>query len=258
MADTALITGASGGIGAELAKVFAQNGHDLVIVARSQDKLIQLANTLQSAHGVTVQVIAMDLAQPDAAQRLVDDLGDTQIDLLVNNAGIGNFGLVHEIPVEKALDLLQLNVVTLTHLTRLLLPSMVARGHGRIMNIASTGAFTPTPYFSVYAATKAYVLSLSEAMAQELSDTGVTVTALCPPPTHSDFWQRADASTSKSLEKSVLRADRVAKAGYRAMMKGTPVYIVGGEFRARILLSRLLPRNFVARYVMKYGEPAGS
>ena len=182
MKETALITGASSGIGLDLARLFAKDGHDVVLVARSEGKLREIAAELERDFGMTAHVIVADLAKPDAPQTLVAQL-PVDVDVLVNNAGFGVLGPFVETDLAKELEMIQVNVVALTHLTKLLLPPMVARRRGRVLNVASTAAFQPGPLMAVYYATKAYVLSFSEAIADELRDSGVTVTALCPGPT---------------------------------------------------------------------------
>lgn len=257
MAETALITGASGGIGAALARVFAQHGHPLVIVARSQDKLLKLANELQSAHGVNVQVIALDLTAPGAPQHLYDELAGTQIDILVNNAGYATYGPFNEIETERDLNMAHLNMITLTHLCKLFMPPMLVRGKGRVLNIASTAAFQPGPLMAVYYATKAYVLSLSEALAAEYGDHGIGVTALCPGPTESGFQTKAQMTDSKLVQGGLMSAKTVAEQGYRALMQDIPVYIPGTMNRLRAFFVRFLPRQTVVQTVMRMQSRVG-
>src|SRR6185436_6905763 len=190
--DLALVTGASSGIGADLARELAQGGHDLVLVARGEDKLKALAAELEKAHSIRARVISADLAQPDAAVQLVKQLGGTPIDVLINNAGYALYGRFAETDAADELRMIQVNIVALTQLAKLLLPGMLARKKGRILNVASTAAFQPGPLMAVYYATKAYVLSFSEALANELQGTGVGVTALCPGPTRTGFQKRAE------------------------------------------------------------------
>src|SRR5258708_5013055 len=195
--STVLITGASGGIGYELAKLFARDHYNLVLVARSADKLAQVATELQG-HGVTVKTVALDLAAPPAPRFLFDQLQreGVAIDILLNNAGFGAFGDFVKMPEEEILGQIDLNIRALTELTRLFLPTMVARRNGRIMNVASTAAFQPGPLMAVYYATKAYVLSFSEAIANELRDSGITVTCFCPGATHTGFARLPGTATS--------------------------------------------------------------
>src|SRR5215207_6130989 len=179
---TALVTGASGGIGEELARLFAADGHDLVLLARSRDKLARLSEELAGKHGVGARVVAADLARPEAPREIFEELkgAGVTVDALVNNAGFGSYGLFAETDAKSELDLLQVNVVALTHLSKLFLPGMIARRRGYLMQVASTAAFQPGPLMAVYYASKAYVLSFSEALANECAGTGVVVSALCP------------------------------------------------------------------------------
>lgn len=183
-ASTALVSGASGGIGYELAGLFARNNHNLVLVARNSDRLTQAADDLKQQFGVSAKAIALDLAIPEAPQSLFGRLqrDGITIDILVNNAGYGVLGPFAEIPVESSLDQIQLNITALTNLTRLFLGPMLQRGSGKILNVASTAGFQPGPLMAVYYATKAYVISFSEALANELDGKGITVTCLCPDP----------------------------------------------------------------------------
>lgn len=257
MAKTALITGASGGIGEAFARVFAREKWNLVLVARSADKLMRLANDLQAQHGVTVQVLVKDLALPNAPDELLADLRGTQVDALVNNAGYATYGPFVEVALKTELDEIQLNVATLTHLTKLFLPGMIARGDGKILNVASTAAFFPGPLMAVYYATKGYVLSFSEALAEELRGTGVTVTALCPGPTESGFQQRAAMTDSKLVQNGLMSSQQVAEQGYRAMMRGQVIHVNGLRNRIQTMLPRFLPRGMVRRMVKQAQERTG-
>jgi short-subunit dehydrogenase len=242
---TALITGASGGIGYELAKFFARDHHNLVLVARSADKLAQVATELQ-VHGGTVKTIALDLAPTPAPKFLFDQLAGTPIDILVNNAGFGTFGEFAQMPEEEILGQIQLNVTALTQLTRLFLPPMVQRRSGRIMNVASTAAFQPGPGMAVYYATKAYVLSFSEAIANELRHSGVTVTCFCPGATHTGFAKRAGTEKSRLFKQlGAMDADKVALDGYRALMEGRTLAISGVHNWLVAQSTRFAPRRLV-------------
>lgn len=202
-ARTALITGASGGIGYELAKLFAKDHYNLVLVARSGDKLNQVAGQLREQFNVTVNTIALDLAADQAVTMLFERLkGEGMaVDVLVNNAGFGVFGEFAEMPEEGIWGQIRLNVMALTYLTRLFLPAMIARRHGKIMNVASTAAFQPGPLMAVYYATKAYVLSFSEALANEVAGTGVVVSCFCPGATDTGFQKRAGMENSRLFKK---------------------------------------------------------
>ena len=242
---TVLITGASGGIGYELAKLFARDHHNLVLVARSADKLAQVASELET-YGVTVKTIALDLATPLAAKFLFDQLRDTSIDVLVNNAGFGAFGEFAQMPESEILGQIHLNITALTELTRLFLPPMIQRRTGRIMNVASTAAFQPGPLMAVYYATKAYVLSFSEAIANELRGSGVTVTCFCPGATHTGFAQRAGTENSRIFKQfGAMSAERVARDGYRALMEGRTVAISGAHNWIVAESVRFAPRKLV-------------
>lgn len=256
---TALITGASSGLGKELAKLYAQDGHDVVLVARSEDKLKALAEELQSAHGITATVIAADLSRATAPAELVKALERRSlvVDVLVNNAGYGLYGEFTKTDLTKELEMIQLNVTSLTELTKRLLPGMVARGRGQVLNVASTAAFQPGPLMAVYYATKAFVLYLSEALASELEGTGVTVTAFCPGPTESGFQAEAQLGGSKLVAgKKLPDARTVATLGYRAAKKGKRVYIPGALNYAMANSIRFLPRNAATAIVKMVQAPS--
>lgn len=247
-----LITGASSGIGLELARVAAGKGHDLVLVARTEGKLRELARELHERHGVRAEVIAADLSRPEAAAEVVSRLETLgiQIDALVNNAGFGVYGPFTETALAIELQVIQVNIVALTELTKRLLPGMVARRSGRILNVASTAAFLPGPLMAVYYATKAYVLSFSEAIANELAGTGVTVTVLCPGPTASGFQAAAKLEESKLMAGKTLATSRqVAQDGYDAMMAGKTLIVSGWSNKLVAQMPRLLPRRVVASIV---------
>ena len=258
---TALITGASFGIGMEFARIFSREGYNLVLVARSADRLRQLASELEKAHGTRSLILAADLTEPGASAYVLDQTtrADIQVDVLVNNAGFGQYGLFAENDLEECLRQIQLNVTTLTHLTRLYLPAMIERAEterksGNILNVASTAAFQPGPLMAVYFATKAYVLHFSEALANELSGTGVTVTCLCPGPTATEFHKRANATGQRLLKFGSMDARTVAEDGYRAMMAGKPVVISGFKNWLVAQSVRLSPRRLLTAIVRKTQE----
>jgi len=252
----ALVTGASGGIGEELARILARHGYDLVLVARSADKLAALAERLELDHGIQVRAVAKDLARTDAAAEIHEWLAveGLTVDVLVNNAGMGLLGKFAEIGIEGDVEMLRLNVEAPTLLTRLLLPLMLERGSGRILNLASTAGFQPGPLMAVYYATKAYVLSFSEALANEVAGTGVTVTALAPGPTETGFSSRAGSEQSRLFKGATMDARTVAEAGYAALMAGKPVVVPG--FRNRLLAFgvRLAPRRVVTQIARRMNE----
>jgi short-subunit dehydrogenase len=248
---TSLITGASSGIGYELAKQFAKNKINLVLVSRSENKLIELAQELSKEFGVTCHVISKDLSNYHTAKEIYEECTNKniQIDYLVNNAGFGDYGFFHESSWLKQEEMINLNMTTLTYLTHLFLPSMIKNKHGKILNVASTAAFQPGPLMSVYYATKAYVLSFSEALSNELEDKGISVTALCPGPTESDFLNKANLGESKLFKRKIPSSKYVAEYGYQAMMKGKVVAIHG--FMNAIMANsvRFVPRSFVRKLV---------
>ncbi len=241
---TALITGASGGIGLEIARVLAPD-HDLVLVARKAAKLEALAEELGGA-----QVIAADLAEPSAVAKIVAEVSD--VDILINNAGVGDFGPFAKADTDKTLGMIQLNITALTALTRAYLPGMLERRSGRIMNVASTASFQPGPLMAVYFATKAYVLSFSEAVAEEVRGSGVTVTALCPGPTKSGFQAAADMELSALVaNKKLPTPAEVAAFGVKAMNSGDVVAVPGMLNKIMATGARFTPRPVMRRLVHK-------
>lgn len=247
---TALITGASGGIGLELARVFAREGYGLVLIARNQKRLEGIAQELRPAEA---QAIAMDLSLPGAAEEIHGKV--PKVDVLVNNAGFGVFGKFVEKGLAEELNMMQLNMTALVTLTRLYLPAMISAGNGKIMNVASTAAFQPGPLMAIYFATKAFVLSFSEAIANELAGTGVIVSALCPGPTASDFQERAKMQKSGLVKgRKMMDARTVAEAGYRGLMAGKTVVIPGFGNKLLTQSLRLSPRSVVTKMVRRMQE----
>ncbi len=259
MAKPILITGASSGIGYELARVCASYRHDLVLVARREDRLLGLKAELEPAYGVQVMTYRADLTEADTRQQLFDWTQAQGIVpyALINNAGFGDLNAFAESSWEKQNAMLQLNIVALTHLTRLYLPAMLAQGQGRILNLASTAAFLPGPYMAGYYASKAYVLSFTEAIATELEGTGVTATTLCPGPTQSEFQDRAEIKDIKLFESEKLpTAADVAVYGYGAMEKGQRIAVHGTTNKVLSLATRLLPRKKLADLTKGIQKPA--
>jgi short-subunit dehydrogenase len=247
-AQTALITGASGGIGYELAKLFARDHYNLVLVARSSNKLNQVAADLQTQFGVAVKTVALDLTAALAPKFLFDQLQreGIAVDVLVNNAGFGTFGEFASVSEGEILGQIHLNVTSLTHLTRLFLPAMLARRRGKIMNVASTAAFQPGPLMAVYYATKAYVLSFSEALANEVAGSGVVVSCFCPGATDTNFQKRANMENSRLFKKiGAMNAGRVARDGYRGLMAGRSLVISGAQNWLVAESVRFAPRRLV-------------
>ena len=240
MGSTALITGASGGIGAELARYHAARGGDLVLVARSEDKLKALQLELENAHKIKVMIVVADLAQPESADQIFSatEQAGLNIDILINNAGFGGHGKFHERQLRKDQAMMQVNMVSLVNLTHLYLQGMVQRNYGKILHVASTAAFLPGPLQAVYYATKSFVVSFSQAISQELEGTNVTSTALCPGAVATGFVSAGDLEGIKVWDKAAT-AESVAKCGYDAMIKGDLVKI--NEKGLSFLLNWIIP-----------------
>jgi uncharacterized protein len=253
----ALVTGASGGLGRAFAELLAADGHDLVVVARQEDKLRDLAGLLTSRHGTRTVIIAEDLSRPDAPGAVASRVAAEGLDIevLVNNAGFGGLGPVASQPLAASVGMIQVNVTALTALTRLFLPAMLARHRGRIVNVSSTAAFQPGPLMAVYYATKAYVHSFSEALAAELEGTGVTVTAFAPGPTRTGFQEAAGMTSIRLVAGRALPdAFAVARIGYRGMMQGKRSVVPGLANRIGAQLHRFLPRRWLTAFVKRLQE----
>jgi short-subunit dehydrogenase len=257
---TALITGASSGIGLELAHLFARDGYRLVLVARNRGALRELATELQSRYNAEVWISPKDLAHPASPLELYQELQESNVvlDVLVNNAGFGAEGAFLETDWNVEAEMLQVNIVALTHLTKLFLPQIRAR-EGKLLNVASTAAFLPGPYMSVYYASKAFVLHFTEAIAEELSGTNATITCLCPGPVKTNFQKRANIADSKLLHGPLLVDVReVAQAAYDGMKKGKRLVIPGWKNRAVVESLRLSPRSMTPKLVRRLHEKKGS
>lgn len=256
MSKTALITGASGGIGYELALLFARDDYDCILVARSQDKLKGLAERLESEHRIKTLVLAKDLSKPSAVDEIFEEVtaASMHVDVLVNNAGFPVFGPFVETDLRVELEMLQVNVIALTALTKLFLRGMVERRAGRILNLASTAAFLPGPLMAVYYASKAYVLSFSQALSNELRGTGVTVTALSPGPTRTGFQKRGVMEDSRLVQGQIADAASVALAGYRGLTACKTIVIPGFTNKLIPWVVRLSPRGVVTRVVRRMQE----
>jgi uncharacterized protein len=249
MKETVLITGASSGIGYELAHLFARDGYKLIIVARRPKPLQKVANALAEAYKVQVLALSADLTDIKAVDTIVAKLKRKRIhiDVLVNNAGFGKFGEFTDSTPDQIQDMMNLNMNALTHLARLLLPDMLEKKSGKILNVASMAAFQPGPMAAVYFATKAYVLSLSEALAEELCKSGVSVSVLCPGPTAKRFSERAGWSDTDLYKGSSMTASEVAQQGYKGLMEKKSV-IMATPLSSKLLvfLQRFAPRKLVA------------
>jgi uncharacterized protein len=249
---TALITGASNGIGLELAKIHASKGDNLVLVARNINKLNQIKTELEGQFKISVHTIGKDLSLLNAAQEVYDELKHKNIviNYLINNAGFGDYGFFTETDWNKELQMINLNITALTHFTKLFLQDMVKRRSGKIMNVASTAAFQSGPTMAIYYASKAYVLNFSEAIDNEVSDKGVTVTTLCPGPTETGFLEAAALQDSKLFKgKKIAGAKEVAEYGYKAMMQGKTVAIHGLMNRIMAKTVSFIPRSIAVKVV---------
>lgn len=258
MNNYTLITGASSGIGKELAHFFARDKNNLVLTARNECALEDLASSLREKYSIEVIVIITDLSKPGAAQDLYSKIQKLNINItnLVNNAGFGVYGKFIDTPLEVESDMITVNILVLTQLTKLFSQDMKKHNRGRIMNVASTAAFQPGPLMSVYYSTKAFVLSFSESLANELSDTNITVTALCPGPTDTGFMDRANLHDSKlfSGKLKTTSVQLVAEKGYKGMMSGKTVVVPGLSNRILVTISQLAPRKLVTKIVRNIQE----
>jgi short-subunit dehydrogenase len=242
-----LVTGASSGIGAELARVAASDGFDVVLTARREERLVEVADSVEGEHGVETHVVTKDLADRDAPQELYDELRDAGIEVhtLVNNAGFGVYGGFDETDAGAELDMLRLNVVALTHLTKLFVPPMVERGEGGVLNAGSIASYFPTPRMAVYGATKAYVLWLTRALAHEFEDDGLTVTAYCPLPVETEFMEKNYVSESALDEGITNDPETVARKAWEGHKKGRRVVWTSSAGARFARLGRLLPHRTV-------------
>ncbi|NBD33517.1 MAG: SDR family NAD(P)-dependent oxidoreductase [Cyanobacteria bacterium] len=257
---TALVTGASSGIGAAFAEALARRGYNLVLVARSQAKLEQLAQQLQTDHQITTEIIPQDLAVTNAAQTLFNIITakEINIDLLINNAGFGDYGLFAESSLDKQLEMIQLNITALAALTHLFLSPMRQQGSGGIINIASIAGFQPLPYMSIYAATKAFVLNFSEALWAENRDAGVTVTCVCPGPTETEFFKVANfpSSATESVQQNYASPEAVVKVALAGFDQQQANVVTGGLPNQVIVnIPRFLPREALVSAVAQQFRP---
>lgn len=252
-----LITGGTSGIGYELAKCFAEDGYNLILVARTEEDLQKSSSEISGQFGVDVIAIAKDLFLPGAPAELYDEVKakGIAVEILVNDAGQGQFGLFIEQDINRYLDIIQLNVTALTVLTHLFLKDMVARNHGKILQLASIASQLPGPYNAVYHATKAYVLHLTEGLISELKDSDVTITALQPGATDTDFFNKADMQESKILDSKLSDPAKVARDGFQALMKGDDKIVSGLKNKIMVGMSAVLPESLVAEQMNKMQGP---
>ena len=248
-----LITGASGGLGLEFAKFFAEKKCDLVLVARSTGKLLAMKNQFEREYGIKVYVCAVDLSVPDAALDVFNYTleNDLTIDVLINNAGFGNAGDFAHCDWQRQQEMVQVNIVALMQLTHCFLKGMIERGDGQIMNLSSVASFCAGPDMSIYYASKAFVRSFSEAVAEEVKGTGVTVTALCPGPTATGFEKAASMKTGSTMFRNAVSAAEVALAGVRAMMKGKVLSYPGVFPKLLSFGTRIGPRSVTRKLAQK-------
>lgn len=248
---TALITGASSGIGKEFSQLFAKNGYNLVLVARSKDKLESIAEKLEKQYPVKVTVLTFDLSKQKSANELYLEIKNRKItiNVLFNNAGFGAYGYFKAGDTEKYTKMLHLNIITVTELTSLFAKEMIERNEGKILNIASTAAFQPVPKFAVYAASKAYVLHFTEALTSELKGTNVTASVICPGPTATGFESVADMENSKLFKNGVMNPEEVARIGYNGLMRKKMTIIPGLKNKIMAFMSHMTPSRKLLVYV---------
>ncbi|MEH1839883.1 MAG: SDR family oxidoreductase [Nostoc sp.] len=254
---TVLITGAANGIGYQLTQIFALHSYNLVLVDKNEQKLTEILDEFPEKFGIFVKIFAQDLSIPTSPEEIFTELqqASIKIDVLINNAGFDTYGAFNETDLTTELKMLQVNIVSLTHLTKLFLKDMVEQNYGKILNVASVAAFQPGPLMAVYFATEAYVLSFSEAIANELEGTGVSVTVLCPGPTASEFQQTSAMEYSKIPNvNKMMDTQTVARIGYRGLMKNKTVVVPG--MRNKILTEsvRFTPRNLVTKVMRSIHE----
>ena len=251
--ETVLITGASSGIGMGLAKLFAADGSDLVLVARREDRLNELAEELKSEHGIEVHVLPKDLSKKTSPKEIFNHLKKEkiEIDVLVNNAGFGSRGMVSELDTDLQVDMVQVNAAALTHLTSLFLPGIIERGQGGILNVGSLAGFQPGPNLAVYFATKAYVLSFTEALAEEISNPNIKVSCFAPGPVKTEFGEKSDLEDSLLFKISLMDLEPAVKAGYEGFRKGKTIVIPGLKQQIVPFLNRFTPRLIVRKIAKK-------
>jgi len=254
--ETVLVTGASSGIGLELARCFAADKSNLALVARNTAALEKLAGELRREYGIEVHVLTADLAKPESSQRIFDELGraGVVVDVLVNNAGFGLQGAFASLPLQRQLEIIQVNVTALTALTGLFLSGMIKRRRGGILNVSSVAGFLPGPNMAVYYASKAFVLSFTEALAEELAGSGLKISVLCPGPTESNFGQVARGGKTRSIQTPKMSAQAVAQEGHKKFRSGKVVVVTGISNRLLAFAPRISPRTLARKIVKKYNN----
>ncbi len=261
MHETVLVTGASSGIGREFARLFAAAGSNLILVARREERLRALADELKQSSRTGCTIIPADLSRAGAGAEIAQRLGEVNVDILVNNAGFGAMGRFEKLDHERQMEMIRVNVAAPTELARRFLPGMIARGHGGILNVASTAAFQPGPGMAVYFATKAYLLSLSEALHEEARGSGVTITCLAPGVTVTEFLDAAGIDGRSVYRFGAMSAARVARVAYRGFRRGRALVVPGMHNRLGVVLTRFIPRRLLRRLlgsvILKMGEECG-
>jgi uncharacterized protein len=254
--EVVLITGASSGIGLELAKCFAADKSDLVLVARNTEALEKLAKELQGAHGIKVRVMTADLSLPEVPKRIFHELSaqNISVDILVNNAGFGLHGEFVDLPLARQLEIIHVNITALTELTGWFLPGMIQRRRGGILNVGSVAGFLPGPNMAVYYASKAFVLSFTEALAEETSGTGLNISVLCPGPTESNFGQVARGGRPRQVERPKMSAQTVARVGHLKFREGKTIIVPGISNKLLVFSPRIAPRKLARRVIKRYNH----
>ncbi|HTB83658.1 MAG TPA: SDR family oxidoreductase [Candidatus Sulfotelmatobacter sp.] len=254
--ETVLVTGASSGIGLELAKCFAAEKCDLILTARNRDALEKLAVELRREHGIKVEIIIADLSQPESPQKIISEIKGRgiSVDVLVNNAGFGLHGAFSELPLKRQLEIVQVNIAALVELTGLFLPDMLRRNRGGILNVGSVAGFVPGPHMAVYYASKAFVLSFSESLHEELRGTKIQVTNLCPGPTESNFSNVARSHRARQAQAKKMSAAEVARIGHRDFRAGVHISLPGVINKISAFAPRVFPRGVVRRLIGRYNK----
>lgn len=249
MEGYALVTGATSGIGLEIALNFARDGINLILVARTENKLMEIKEKIESEYGIEVLVLAKDLTREEAPDEIYKEVGKRgiRVDFLINNAGFGSFGRLKDTDYETEKDLVKLNVLSLLQMNKLFIPPMVERHYGYVMNVASLAAFMPGPVMANYYASKAYVLSLSEAMHEELKQDGIKVSALCPGPVRTNFQERAQLQKTDTAKSFIMEAKKVADVGYLGLWRGKAIVVPGTFEKIVPIITKLLPRSLVRK-----------
>ncbi len=253
MRKCALITGGTEGIGLELAKLFAKDNCNLIIIARNKEKLLKVKNQLESKYNITVDILSLDLSIHSSCDKIFDfvDKKNISVDYLINNAGIGSFGFFHKGECGFEENLININIISLTNLTKYFLEKMIEKNHGGIMNVASTAAFIGGPKMAMYYSSKAYVLSLTEALHEEVKDLGIRVSCVCPGPVKTSFQSKAGIKKSEKAKKYLMDAEKVAKIAYEGFFKGKAIIIPGYKNKLLVWGTKLLPRSISRKIILK-------